>query len=109
MSLHLFNFFLHIFPGNYGGVRLPVHREAVQDLQGPEIPVHADGVLPGGRALDHPQVHRVLHCKKDPIYVFPEMKLRGLLPNFHIHVSLRDEGQAVISHVFADHTAIKIF
>jgi hypothetical protein len=27
------------------------------------------------------------HCKEDPIYVFPEMKLRGLVPNFHIHVS----------------------
>ncbi len=25
-----------------------------------------------------------LHCKEDPIYGFPEMKLRGLVPNFHI-------------------------
>ncbi len=25
-----------------------------------------------------------------PIYVFPEMKLRGLVPNFHIHVSIND-------------------
>jgi hypothetical protein len=32
-----------------------------------------------------------MHCKQDPIYVFPEMKLRGLrLPNFHIHVSVSD-------------------
>ncbi len=31
-----------------------------------------------------------LHCKEDPIYVFPEMKLRGLIPNFHIHVSVSD-------------------
>ncbi len=23
------------------------------------------------------------HCKEDPIYVFPEMKLRGFVPNFH--------------------------
>ncbi len=30
------------------------------------------------------------HCKEDPIYVFPEMKLRGLFPNFHIHVSMSD-------------------
>ncbi len=30
----------------------------------------------------------VLHCKEDPNYVFPEMKLRGLIPNFHIHVSV---------------------
>ncbi len=29
-----------------------------------------------------------LHCKEDPIYVFPEMKLRGLVPIFHIHVSV---------------------
>ena len=29
-----------------------------------------------------------LHCKEDPIYVFQEMKLRGLVPNFHIHVSV---------------------
>ncbi len=29
----------------------------------------------------------VYHSKKDPIYVFPEMKLHGLVPNFHIHVS----------------------
>jgi hypothetical protein len=29
-------------------------------------------------------------CKEDPIYVFPEMKLRGRFPNFHIHVSVSD-------------------
>ncbi len=27
------------------------------------------------------------HSKEDPIYVFPEMKLRGLVPNSYIHVS----------------------
>jgi hypothetical protein len=26
-----------------------------------------------------------LHCKENPIYVFPEKKLRGLRPNFHIY------------------------
>jgi hypothetical protein len=31
-----------------------------------------------------------MHCKQDPIYVIPEMKLRGLMPNFHIHVSVSD-------------------
>ncbi len=31
-----------------------------------------------------------IHCKQDPIYVFPEMKLCGLFPNFHIHVSVSD-------------------
>jgi hypothetical protein len=30
------------------------------------------------------------HCKEDPIYAFPEMKLRGLVPSFHIHVSVSD-------------------
>jgi hypothetical protein len=32
----------------------------------------------------------ILHCKEDPIYEFPEMKLRGLVPNFNIHVSESD-------------------
>ncbi len=31
-----------------------------------------------------------LHCKQDPIYVFPDMKLRGFVPSFHIHVSVSD-------------------
>ena len=31
-----------------------------------------------------------LHCKEDLIYVFPEMKLRGLVPNIHINVSVSD-------------------
>ncbi len=30
------------------------------------------------------------HCKENPICVLLEMKLRGLSPNFHIHVSVRD-------------------
>ncbi len=30
------------------------------------------------------------HCKEDPIYVFPEMKLCGRVPDFHIHVSVSD-------------------
>jgi|LakMenEpi03Aug12_release.lakeMendotaPanAssembly.Ray.scaffolds.fasta_scaffold1588771_1 hypothetical protein len=35
-------------------------------------------------------VAKRLHCKEDPIYIFPEMKLRGLYPNFNIHVSVSD-------------------
>ncbi len=31
-----------------------------------------------------------LHCKESFIYVFPEKQLRGLSPNFHIHVSVSD-------------------
>jgi hypothetical protein len=30
------------------------------------------------------------HCKEDPIYVFPEIKLRGLSHNLHIHVYVSD-------------------
>jgi hypothetical protein len=30
------------------------------------------------------------HCNENPIYVFPEKGLRGLSPNFHIHVSVSD-------------------
>jgi hypothetical protein len=31
-----------------------------------------------------------LHCIENPIYVFPEMKLHGLVPNSYIHVSVSD-------------------
>jgi hypothetical protein len=31
-----------------------------------------------------------VHCTENPIYVFPEMKLRSLVPNYYIHVSVRD-------------------
>ncbi len=30
------------------------------------------------------------HCRENPIYVLPEKKLRGLSPNFQIHVSVSD-------------------
>jgi hypothetical protein len=29
-------------------------------------------------------------CNENPIYVFPEKELRGLSPNFNIHVSKND-------------------
>ncbi len=32
----------------------------------------------------------MLHCKENSINVLPEKKLRGLSPNFHIHVSVSD-------------------
>ncbi len=32
-----------------------------------------------------------IHCKENPIYVFIFWKLRGLSPNFHIHVSGRSD------------------
>jgi hypothetical protein len=31
-----------------------------------------------------------LHCTENPIYVFPEMKLGGLVSNSYIHVSVSD-------------------
>jgi hypothetical protein len=31
-----------------------------------------------------------VHCKEISIYVFPEKELRGLNPNFHIHVFVSD-------------------
>ncbi len=36
-----------------------------------------------GRAKK-PQHEVRVHCKRDPIYVLPEIKLRGLVPDFHI-------------------------
>ncbi len=30
------------------------------------------------------------HCNENPIHVFLFWELRGLSPNFHIHVSVRD-------------------
>jgi hypothetical protein len=30
------------------------------------------------------------HCNENPNNVFPEKELRGLSPNFHIHVSVSD-------------------
>jgi hypothetical protein len=32
----------------------------------------------------------LLHCTENPIYVFSEMKLRGLVPNSYIHIPVRD-------------------
>jgi hypothetical protein len=34
--------------------------------------------------------HPLSHCKENPIYVFLFWELRGLSPNFHIHVSMSD-------------------
>ncbi len=42
-------------------------------------------------SIRQPSAHgQSLHCKKNPIYVFLFWKLRGLSPNFHIHVSVSD-------------------
>ncbi len=34
-----------------------------------------------------------IHCKEIWIYVFSEKELRGLSPNFHIHVPVRDQNR----------------
>ncbi len=31
-----------------------------------------------------------MHCTENLKQIFPEMKLRGLVPNFYIHVSVSD-------------------
>ena len=31
-----------------------------------------------------------VHCTENPIYLFAEMKLRGLVPNSYIHLSVSD-------------------
>jgi hypothetical protein len=33
---------------------------------------------------------KCMHCNKNPIHVFPKKELRGLSPNFQIHVSVSD-------------------
>ncbi len=35
-------------------------------------------------------LHGTIHCKENPIYVFLFWELRGLSPNFHIHMSVSD-------------------
>ncbi len=30
------------------------------------------------------------HCTENSNHIFPEMKLRGLVPNFHFHISVSD-------------------
>ncbi len=41
-------------------------------------------------ALASLAVSRQVHCNENPIYVFLFWLLRGLSPNFHIHVSVSD-------------------
>jgi len=33
-------------------------------------------------------IHDILHCTENLIYLFPEMKLHGPIPNSYIHVSV---------------------
>ena len=38
----------------------------------------------------HVSARYTIHCTENPIYVFPEMKLGGLVPNSYIHLSVKD-------------------
>jgi hypothetical protein len=51
------------------------------------LDVHSAG---GGETLsEHPHPARpYTHCNENPIYEFLSWELRGLSPNFHIHVSV---------------------
>ncbi len=42
------------------------------------------------KKLPNKVVISALHFTKNPIYVFPEMKLRGLVPNSYIPVYVSD-------------------
>ncbi len=35
-------------------------------------------------------INWLLQCTENPIYVYPELKLHGLVPNSYIHVSVSD-------------------
>ncbi len=41
-------------------------------------------------AVQYSSPRQLLHCTENPIYVFPEMKLCGHVPNSYIHVSVSD-------------------
>ena len=46
----------HVREGDHGGGQLRLHRQALPHLQGHALPLHAHGVVPRRRTLDHPQV-----------------------------------------------------
>ncbi len=48
------------------------------------------------------------HCNENPIYVFPEKELCGLIPNFHNHVSVSDSYILMIGpHIFHNSQTVK--
>ena len=55
----------HVREGDNGGIRLPLHRQTLQDFQGQEIPLHAHGVMSRRGAMDYPQV-RQRSCMREP-------------------------------------------
>jgi hypothetical protein len=49
----------------------------------------------------YPAFKNEMHCSENPIYVFPEKKLRGRRPNFHIYVFVRDFILPQLVHIFS--------
>jgi hypothetical protein len=47
-------------------------------------------IFPADKQQRQEKLHVCKHCNENPIYVFPEKELRGLSPNFQIHVSVSD-------------------
>jgi hypothetical protein len=43
-----------------------------------------------------------VHCNENPIYVFPEKELRGLSPNFFLHIHVSRE-RLIYSHAGSVH------
>ncbi len=83
----------HMDKGFYGAAQLVL---PASTLQGLDCTFRWVVFLKKPRTVNHPISFSFLgdsfpeHCKEDPIYLFPEMKIRGLIPNFHIHVSVND-------------------
>jgi hypothetical protein len=48
------------------------------------------------------EVHYIQHCTENSKQIFPEMKLRGLVPNFGIHVYIPTIGLQFCCIAFAD-------
>ncbi len=51
---------------------------------------HSSMPSPPSSTLSFSSFASCLHCNEKPIHVFPEKELRGLDPNYHIHVSVGD-------------------
>jgi hypothetical protein len=46
--------------------------------------------------MNSEHVNPSLHCTENLIYLFPEMKRRGLVPNYYIHVSGSQIGRLIL-------------
>jgi hypothetical protein len=60
----------------------------VRKVSAPKMSMQTRYMFPVGFCFGRRALQR--HCTKKSKQIFPEMKLCGLVPNFHIHVSLSD-------------------